>query len=224
MDSCQKIEPFVCKQTDIEKINLRIMKEICFDTIDQLKDENLMTEYNECFSVQQKKNKLQHILQGHEINQETIKNILDEYISDLIPPGTRGVIRGNKFNTIIRKHIESLQLNTDRFEICFEKHCHSSETSQRPDWYILDKENNRTIIGMNQLDLWSGGQQLNRGSYYIENTKYNNEDTKLLCVVCNKIQFQSKTKAYTLFEIGFNRNTLCYLKNLDNIIKSFFEL
>jgi len=76
---------------------------------------------------------------------------------------------------------------------------------------------------MNQLDLWGGGQQLNRGSKYIENN--NNENSKLLCVVCNEIQFKSKkNKAYKLFESGFENNTLCYLNNLQNIITSYFNL
>ena len=50
---------------------------------------------------------------------------------------------------------------------------------------------------MNQLDLWDGGQQLNRGSKYIENNKYNNENSKLLCVVCNEIQIKSKKIKHT---------------------------
>lgn len=65
---------------------------------------------------------------------------------------------------------------------------------------------------MNQLDLWGGGQQLNRGSKYIENNKHNTKDSKLLCVVCNEIQFKSKNKAYALFVTGFEKDTLCYLK------------
>ena len=76
---------------------------------------------------------------------------------------------------------------------------------------------------MNQLDLWGGGQQLNRASKYIENNKHNNENSKLLCVVCNEIQFKSiKNKAYKLFVNGFENNTLCYLNNLQNIITSYF--
>ena len=69
-----------------------------------------------------------------------------------------------------------------------------------------------------------GGQQLNRGFKYIENNKHNNVNSKLLCVVCNEIQFKSKkNKSYKLFEIGFENNTLCYLKNLQNIITSYFN-
>jgi hypothetical protein len=36
-------------------------------------------------------------------------------------------------------------------------------TTEIPDWYILEKSTGKVIIGMNQLDLWSGGQQINRG-------------------------------------------------------------
>jgi len=77
---------------------------------------------------------------------------------------------------------------------------------------------------MNQLDLWNGGHQINRGSNYLENNKHNTENSKLLCVICNEIKFKNnKTKAYKLFEIGFRNNTLCYLNNLNNIIVSFFN-
>jgi hypothetical protein len=117
-----------------------------------------------------------------------------------------------------------LELDTERFEICFEKNNKFHITTEIPDWYIMEKSTNKIIIGMNQLDLWKGGQQLNRGSKYIENNKHNSDNSKLLCVVCNEIQFKnSKNKAYKLFEIGFRNNTLCYLNNLKNIIISYFN-
>ena len=142
----------------------------------------------------------------------------------LIPPGTKGVIRGNKFNNIVKQFITKLALDAERFDICFEKECNTHLTSEKPDWYILEKSTNKIIIGMNQLDLWGGGQQLNRGYKYIENNKHNNINSKLLCVVCNEIQFKSKkNKTYKLFKIGFENNTLCYLNNLQNIITSYFN-
>ncbi len=54
--------------------------------------------------------------------------------------------------------------------------------------------------------------------------KHNNKNSKLLCVICNEIQFKSKNKIYNLFEVGFENNTLCYINNLQNIIYSFFNL
>lgn len=156
---------------------------------------------------------------GKYIDEKTKQKIIEEYILQLIPPGTKGVIRGNKFNQIVNQYITKLYLDTTRFEICFEKKCEGHFTSEIPDWYILEKSNNKIIIGMNQLDLWGGGHQLIRGSKYIHDNKHNNDNSKLLCVVCNEIQFKSENnKAYLLFENGFKNNTLCYLNNLKTLL------
>lgn len=208
----------------MEQINERIRSEICYDVLTELTDEKLLCEYKECNSVKNEIKKLRDVLDKHLMDDVTKEKIIQDYLLELIPAGTKGVIRGNKFNNIIKKFILGLSLDAERFEICFEKKCDAHFTTEIPDWYILEKYTNKIIIGMNQLDLWSGGQQINRGSKYIENNKHNNENSKLLCVVCNDIQFKSKkNKAYKLFEMGFENNTLCYLKNLQNIIVSYFN-
>lgn len=202
---------------DINYVNNKISKEICYDVIEQLKDNNLLNEY--------KINKLTIILDKY--IEEKIKKelIISEYLLDLIPAGTKRVIRGNKFNDIVKNIIENMKLNKKRFEICFEKQCEISITTEKPDWYILEKQTNKVIIGMNQLDLWSGGQQLNRGSKYLINNKTNTEKSKLLCVICNEIKFISnKNKTYKLFEIGFSNDTLCYIKNIQNIVNTYFTV
>jgi len=207
----------------MEDINSRIKKEICYDVLSQLSDENLLDDYKECPSVKNAIKKLEDILDKY-LDIETKQKIIQDYLLELIPAGTKGVIRGNKFNKIVQTFILSLELDTTRFEICFEKKCDDHMTTEIPDWYILEKSTNKIIIGMNQLDLWGGGQQLNRGSKYIENNQHNNKHSKLLCVVCNEIQFKSKkNKAYKLFETGFDNNTLCYLNNLQNIITTYFN-
>lgn len=77
---------------------------------------------------------------------------------------------------------------------------------------------------MNQLDLWNGGQQLNRGYKYLGGNETNTKNCKLLCVICNKIQFSNiNSKAYKLFEIGYSNDTLCYIKNISSIIKNYFN-
>ena len=207
----------------IEYINTRIKKEICYETLNELSDIKLMCEYKDCKSVKNQIKFLSDILDKY-IDIKTKEKIIQEYLLQLIPAGTKGVIRGNKFNNIVKQLIIKIPLDIDRYEICFEKICEKYFTTEIPDWYILDKLTNKIIIGMNQLDLWGGGQQLNRGSKYIENNKHNNENSKLLCVICNEIQFKSnKNKAYKLFKIGFKNNTLCYLNNLENIIISYFN-
>uniref|UniRef100_A0A6C0H579 Uncharacterized protein n=1 Tax=viral metagenome TaxID=1070528 RepID=A0A6C0H579_9ZZZZ len=182
-----------------------------------------MSEYKNCNSVKNKITKLETVLKQY-INDDTIQKIMQQHLLQLIPPGTKGVIRGNKFNKIVKDFILNLNLDNTRFNICFEKQCDGFFTSEIPDWFILEKNTNKIIIGMNQLDLWKGGQQLNRGYKYLINNQHNNINSKLLCVVCNEIQFTSKNnKAYKLFETGFENDTLCYINNLENIITKYFH-
>jgi len=207
----------------VEEINARIKQEICYDSLSNLTEQALMNEYRNCASVQNEINKLVQVLEKY-TDKETNEKIIEEYLLELIPAGTKGVIRGNKFNAIVKQFINNLKLDESRFEICFEKKCEDHLTAEIPDWYILEKATHKILIGMNQLDLTSGGHQINRGFKYLIDNKHNNEHSKLLCVICNEIQFKSnKNKAYKLFETGFSNDTLCYLNNLPNIIRSFFN-
>jgi hypothetical protein len=206
----------------MEKINIRIQAEFCNDTYVGLSDTSLMDEYRNCKSVQNEISKLTNVLAKF-VDTNTIPLIINEYMLELIPAGTKAVIRGNKFNKVIQTHIENIGMNDNIYEIRFEQKCAAYPTSEIPDWYILDKTRNRILIGMNQLDLISGGQQLNRGYKYLVDNKHNTENSKLLCVICNPVRFTSdKNKAFRLFEIGYENNTLCYLKNLSNIIHLYF--
>jgi|SaaInlStandDraft_4_1057021.scaffolds.fasta_scaffold11134_1 hypothetical protein len=209
---------------NLDYVNNRIDKEFCDNTVNELKDTYLINKYKECKSVKNEIEKLNLILEKYNIETNKKKLIINDYILNLIPAGTKGVIRGNKFNNIVKKIINNLKLNNERFEIYFEKQCLICITTEIPDWYILEKTTNKVIVGMNQLDLWAGGQQINRGFKYLIDNKNNTENSKLLCVVCNKIKFNSnKNKAYKLFETGYLNNTLCYIKNIENIINKFFN-
>lgn len=208
--------------SEINLINERIGIEICHDTINLLTDESLKEEYLRSPSVNKNINNLSLILDKY-ICTSTRDQIITDYLPNLIAPGTKGVIRGNKFNTIVKDYINTLPLD-NQFEIGFETHCRTIQfkTDETPDWYILDKTNNKLLIGMNQLDLWSGGQQLNRGMKYINMVC--DENVKLVCIVCNNIVIKTKDKKFNLFNKGFKNDTICYLKGLWRIIQVYFNL
>jgi hypothetical protein len=176
----------IANKDTILSINNRILNEVCYDTINKLTDVNLLDEYKKCKSVVNKTNKLNVILNKY-VSYIDRQKITSEYLFELIPAGTKGVIRGNKFNEIIKNKIEIMKLNLNRFEVCFEKACAKYKTTEKPDWYILEKSTNKIIVGMNSLDLWQGGQQLNRGYKYLIDNTFNTNKSKLLCVICNKI-------------------------------------
>jgi len=137
--------------------------------------------------------------------------------------GLKSVCRGNKFNQLVREKIEMFILDSNRFEIVFEQKCPIYDTSEIPDWYIYDKTNDKLLIGMNQLDLWNGGHQYNRGSKYVLLNTYP-QNRKLLCVIANKVSIKSKNKAYKILERGFKTKTVCYLTKLHQIIHEYFNI
>ena len=212
----------------IKQINKRIQKEICKKTIFQLNDNYLLNEYKQTKSVQSKITNIHNVLTKFNIPTLNKIKITNELIDYIIPAGTKGVIKGNKFNKIVKNHILNLNLDPLRYNIQFEtKILQLSNINEIPDGYIYDKISKKYVIGMNQLDLWNGGHQLNRGFKYIQyntgndNTKLNH---KILCVICNEIILKNtNNKIYTLFNKGFNENSICYLNKLENIIYSYFN-
>ncbi len=212
------------KSLTIVEINARIIDEQDLEIIEILSDKNLFTELCKMPSVTTKIDNFKKLLYKHAILPSVIDSIIADYINELIPPSVKGQLRGNKFNKIVKSFILNLNMD-DNYQIQFEKNCPFVKTDEIPDWYITNIKTKRTIIGMNQIDLWRGGQQANRGSKYIFNNSLNNNNTKLLAVVCSSITIKTtKTKKYKLFDIGFRLNRLCYIGNLSNIITDFFNL
>ena len=217
--------------SDIKAINNRINKEHNSLVEKKLSDENLMQELKEQKSVKNKINKNKKIFKDAGVSEESINKIINNqvWLKDLIPAGTKGNIRGNKFNSNIKNEIKKLNLDEKEFEICFEKNFininEEIHPNEKTDWFIRNKKTGKIIFGMNQISLWGGGAQSNRGTKYLINNKSNTEKSKLLCVVCNKIQFENnKNKTFKLFKVGFKNNTLCYINNLGSIIKKFFKI
>jgi len=204
-------------------INKRIQKEICKQTIFLLNDQQLLPEYIKTKSVQ---NKIQHIvtiLDKYKISSINQQNITNELVNYIIPSGTKGVIKGNKFNNIVKEYLLNINFDKSRYTLKFEtKLLNISTINEIPDWYIYDNISRKYLIGMNQVDLWNGGHQLNRGYKYIH---YNNIhlDHKIICVICNHINISNKNKIYSLFNKGFTDNSICYLNNLQYIIINYFN-
>jgi hypothetical protein len=208
----------------MNELNSKIDTDFSIHICNELSDSNLLNEYKKTKSVKNKINKLYEIINIYVKDKDIINKIINDYFSELIPAGTKGIIRGIKFNNIIKEYINKLDLDKNIFNIEFEKNIIYYKTDEIPDWTIYNKLTNKILIGMNQLDLISGGHQLNRGYKYIMN-QINDKNIKIICVICNYIQFKNnKTKAYKLYDYGFSNNNLCYLNNLSNIIYNYFDI
>lgn len=209
---------------DINSINKHIDKTHNKDIEESLNDINLLPELLSQKSVKKIEKELIELFEKHNTqNTELIQEILIKSI----PPGTKGVIRGCKFNDIIKKIIENIKsIKNDDFIYKFEEKHPLFPTDEIPDWYIYQKSTNIILVGMNQIDLWTGGHQTNRGSKYILNEKLHNENMKYLSVVCNyyKIKERSTSKILRFFQIGFDEKRLCYPNELEKNIQSYFKI
>lgn len=210
----------------MESINQHIEETFDHEVAERLKDENLIDVYKTQKSVLVEIDKLRLILSNNNVNPLIIDNIIDQYTLSLVPPGTKGVIKGNLFNSIVKERILSIEaLKSPEYEVRFEKFHPDFPADERPDWYVFRKTDRKIVIGMNQLDLWGGGQQLNRGSKYVlDDSKHSEPKVKHLSVLCNYVQLKTeKNKAFKLLEKGFALKRACFLKELPVILLGFFN-
>jgi hypothetical protein len=209
---------------NVEQLNLFLKRQVCPEVLEQLSDQTLLPLFLASVSMKRKTNRIKEILSPLQ-ESEMKEIILQKCLVEMIPPGTKGVIRGNMFNSIVKNKIKDLNLCPNRFSIGFEKNDLHIKFDEIPDWYILDKSTQRVLIGMNQLDLWAGGHQLNRASKYIQKSMDLPVDFKLVCVVCNPIQITSeKSKVTRILQRGISENILCFVKYLPSFILSHFNL
>ena len=215
---------------NIKQINNFINKTYCKKTENDLSDTNLVKHYRNTPSSKNKISILKKQLKNLRFKVKDINRIVNNELilnEFCTPPGTKGAIRGNHFNNIVKNKILEIAdkiPNKENYDVQFEKKVEFSP--EIPDWFIKQKDNNKILIGMNQVDLWSGGQQTNRGSKYILNEDlHKNPNYKVISVVSKYIQLESyNNKAYNILKKGFEENRLCYLCNLENIIKKYFDI
>ena len=88
------------------------------ENILKLSDRKLWQEFKVMSSYRNKENMFKTIFKKEGITEEKIKNIFNNqnFINSLISPGLKGVIRGNKFNKIVKNHIKS------QFKLDYEKY------------------------------------------------------------------------------------------------------
>jgi hypothetical protein len=202
-----------------------------------LSDENLVDVYRQQPSMKKKLIEIRKQFESVGIESPKIDAYIEKYFIDLIGAGLKGQIRGNKFNSIVKDYLLNLPC-AYKYEMQFEKQHELYECSDKPDFYIYDKEKNKLLIGFNQLDLWEGGQQKNRASKYVTDERFHNNFTKtqvktheqgeltikIVNVICRNPKVKKFNKSLlSLFKIGFTKNRLCYVNGLKKIIENMFD-
>lgn len=150
---------------------------------------------------------------------QTSEWILDELIPMIIPAGVKAKRHGDAFNAYVKK-ILSAKFSSKHVK--FEKP--HMDFQEIPDWICT--VNNVTIVGYNQLDVWSGGHQVNRGGKYIMDDylhrRLKRKNIYVLCVVDRPWPCaikNKKTKVARMIEKGCRCDRLCQKEDLVRLCK-----
>jgi hypothetical protein len=156
-------------------------------------------------------------------HKKSIKQFMEAYTQQLIPPGLKGHVTGDLFNQRVKVVLEDAFDNDDEYELFFESSPNPAVLVmyglERPDWCLAWK--NRCVIGYNQIDIWSGGLQTNRGAKYILNDSLHDglaeHGLSLVCVVSNWPKVTTKmnlSKSSRMYHNGRDKGLLCSCEDL----------
>lgn len=192
----------------------------------ELNDDMLIADYCKSKSVIRRLHLLKNILLeagiSHVKSHEICKKLLLEC---LIPAGTKSNVRGGKFNHIIAKELalNLKKLKMKDYALCVEKkHAMFPEI---PDWII--QKGRKTLVGFNQISLFGGGHQLNRGYKYIMDDKMHADhkrlNVKMVCIV-KEIPINKGGKSHSILMKGIKTQRIFCVGGLNKLIKDYFNV
>lgn len=212
---------------EVKLLNNRINDEYNDYLYQSLINQSFIDECINSSAMKSYYNKLINILNNYNIDGNIINKLSNDIIMIFINPGVKASIRGAKLNNIVDELISKIpEINNERFNITFENQPINVKCPERPDFVILDKSNNKEIVGYTQVDLWNAKY---RADKYV---RYNPHDNVfILCVVARKavIEYKYSTEnirnvKYEVFKYGYEHNKVCYVNNLHNIICKLFNI
>lgn len=212
---------------EVKLLNNRINDEYNDYLYQSLINQSFIDECINSSAMKSYYNKLINILNNYNIDGNIINKLSNDIIMIFISPNVKVSIRGNKLNNIVDELISKIpEINNERFNITFENQPINVKCPERPDFVILDKSNNKEIVGYTQVDLWNTKY---RADKYV---RYNPHDNVfILCVVARKavIEYKYPTEnirnvKYEVFKYGYEHNKICYVNNLHNIICKLFNI
>lgn len=180
--------------------------------IDQYLDSPAVHEVMRCFEKSFKESVSNLTSDTEQIN-KCFKIFANLQMEKLVPPGTKGVIKGNKFRDIVYDEIRRLlEVRHDFAEFKIMKEPPTYEGDTKPD--ISIQKGKIVLPIFVQLDFHRGGAQQNRGKSYVLNK---------VCVICGKPpKFRRETVVYNIYKNGIKNHTLYYVSNLSNCLAQYF--
>jgi hypothetical protein len=181
-------------------------------------------KYLQSKSTHERRNKLRDIIKSSiRISDQRLNMLLDKMAPLIIHPGAKASIDGNAFNKEISRFLNLFIKKKPHLTLDIEKK--HTLFDERPDWILKNAKTSQTIIGFNQLDLWSGGHQYNRASKYVLDEtlhrRMSNKNIKIVCIVKRKPKgvIRANTKLHRIFSTGHSKSRLFYKESLREFLQ-----
>lgn len=152
--------------------------------------------------------------------------LVERLMSHFVHHGIKSSLRGIQFNKEVARKIEPLTRR--RPNIIFSLEPSHKLLFEKPDWMLYNTNTRSTLVGYNQIDLWSGGHQINRGAKYILDkalhAKLSRHKIKLIAVVARgPTTLKEGTKKYDIINTGIEKRRLFTPATLPAFIRDFIS-
>lgn len=192
---------------------------------DALTDQALHDKIMASPSIKNKCEEIHAILRSCRLKKSMQSKILQKMIPYIIPQGTKGNIRGNMLNDMVKQRVTTITRNKKKLTAFFEYIPKKLRgiIHERPDW-VIEHADGHMVVGYTQIDLWGGGQQINRAAKYILNDALHKQlqkmNVKLICLVTKKPTLsRKKCKTQTVIRKGFKTGRIILPKSLPSVVK-----
>ena len=218
----KKLNYIVNRYIDYNKVSVyyKFTKEdeIIYNTFNKQIDDDINTNISD--KAIQSYNELIYTIQTNlKINYDITTLLpLSSLSKWIISPQYKASKRGALLNKIVLDKIYNMFNSIDN--IIINKEVDNNIIGEKADAYI--KYNNKELFIYNQIGLWNGGEQLNRGDKYINKLKESN--TIYVVIAPPPTQTIKETKANRIVLNGRTNNNLIWLSELETYINNYFEL
>lgn len=193
-------------------------------TEDKFTDLQLMSSYMTSPSMKNGAlKKLEEVKEELELDDRQKRMFMKKMLPIVIPPGVKANIRGQVFNKYIKNILCSFARGKRSVKVEFEKKV--AEMSEIADWVMTIEGSGTRIIGYNQLDIWNGGAQINRGAKYILDEglhrRLQKKNVYIVCIVARKLVLKGgDSKLAHIIDVGIRRNILMWPRGLKKYVKA----
>lgn len=190
--------------------------------IDIDNDAEMTALYAETPSVKSRLGRLDKILAEEGVPARKRETLSRRLLCMLVPAGTKGAVRGRIFNKMVEREI-SKALGRRRGVGFSVEEAHPL-FQEIPDWVL--RKGKSTLVGFNQVSLFGGGHQLNRGGKYVTDETLHRRlarrGVRMVCIV-KDVPGRGRGKAWEITRRGVAKRRLYTLGGIKKLVEEFLK-